>query len=106
MAASFTRMELCYVDCQKSQCWVSNSKKLCSSNELVSLSDYHDFPVMEEEGNEAAGWRLARRGIHMALNNEVEGAQELLKAEVDGSGCPQAQAGFCFIAFMVSKGGS
>ena len=55
----------------------------------------------DEEGNET-GWQLARRGIHMALNNEVEEAQELLKAEVDGSGCPQAQAGFCFIAFMVS----
>ena len=55
----------------------------------------------DEEGNET-GWQLARRGIHMALNNEVEEAQEMLKAEVDGSGCPQAQAGFCFIAFMVS----
>ena len=64
---------------------------------------YRDIPVMDhdEEGNET-GWQLARRGIHMALNNEVEEAQELLKAEVDGSGCPQAQAGFCFIAFMVS----
>ena len=64
---------------------------------------YRDIPVMDhdEEGNET-GWQLARRGIHMALNNEVEEAQEMLKAEVDGSGCPQAQAGFCFIAFMVS----
>ena len=59
-------------------------------------------PDMDEEGNEEAGWQLARRGIHRALNNEVEEAQDLLKAEVDSSGCPQAQAGFCFIAFMVS----
>ena len=50
----------------------------------------------------AAGWQLARRGIHLALNNEVEEAQEMLRAEAEGNGCPQAQAGFCFIAFMVS----
>ena len=78
-----------------------------ASNEFVSLSDIIlDSPLttpdMDEEGNEEAGWQLARRGIHRALNNEVEEAQDLLKAEVDSSGCPQAQAGFCFIAFMVS----
>ena len=33
-------------------------------------------PDMDEEGNEEAGWELARRGIHRALNNEVEEAQE------------------------------
>ena len=60
---------------------------------------------MDEEGNET-GWQLARRGIHMALNNEVEEAQAMLKAAVDGTGCPQAQAGYCFIAFMVSTGGA
>ena len=70
----------------------------------ISRASLRSRSVMDEEGNEAeAGWQLARRGIHMALNNEVEEAQELLKAEADGSGCPQAQAGFCFIAFMVSS---
>ena len=64
---------------------------------------------MDGEGDDApasaasvAGWELARRGIHLALNNEVEEAQEMLRAEAESSGCPQAQAGFCFIAFMVS----
>lgn len=57
------------------------------------------------------GWQVASRGIQLALNNRVDEAQKLLKSAAaaanaagyndGGVAALQAQAGFCFLAFMV-----
>ena len=46
------------------------------------------------------GWQVAYRGIQLALNNEVEEAQKLLKGD---STCIHRQAGFCYLTFIVSE---
>ena len=43
------------------------------------------------------GWRLAARGVELALNNRVDAAHRLL----EGTDGIQARAGVCFLAFMV-----
>ena len=45
------------------------------------------------------GWQVAYRGIELALNNQVDEAQKLLKAD---SSCIHRQAGFCYLTFIVS----
>lgn len=65
--------------------------------------------------HQEAGWRLARRGIELALNNRVEEAQRVLRLAVANAtnaapgdaasrlACLQAHAGLAFLTFMVSK---
>ena len=66
-----------------------------------------------EEGGEVyvpslsreTGWQLASRAIQLALNNRVEEAQRLLRTAShhggDREASLQAQAGVCFLTFMV-----
>jgi hypothetical protein len=74
----------------------------CRPNSLPSLLFQRMAEMPDEDPRNEAGWQLARRGIHLALNNRVEEAEKLLRSSADKSGCPQAQAGYCFLAFMVS----
>ena len=46
-----------------------------------------------------AGWQLAARGVQMAINNQVEEAQDLLRVD---SSCIHRQAGLCYLSFIVS----
>ena len=74
--------------------------------------DEEDDSYYAEDGDDDAyredepGWRLASRGVRLALNNRVEEAERLLRARAEedllGGGCVQAQAGLCFLTFMVS----
>ena len=67
----------------------------------------------EKTQSSSSGWRLARRGVELALNNRVDEAQRMLRIEAtqprDQTASArlaslQAQAGLGFLTFMVSSG--
>ena len=72
----------------------------------------HDMSSDEDDLDSLEGWEIARRGVHLALNNQVEKALNLLKAAASSTtvasdletriAAMQSQAGLCFLAFMVS----
>ena len=46
------------------------------------------------------GWEVAAEAIKLALNNRVEDAQDLL--DQSKASCVHRQAGYCYLAFIVS----
>ena len=62
----------------------------------------------EDDFADEPGWQLAARGVRLALNNRVEEAETLLRRRAGDELCEgrvQAQAGLCFLTFMVSWSG-
>ena len=53
----------------------------------------------ENSADDVTGWKVAYRGIQLALNNQIEEAQKVLKGD---SNCIHRQAGFCYLTFIVS----
>ena len=61
--------------------------------------DDEDSDSVDTPSDDVTGWQVAYRGIQLALNNEIEEAQKVLKGD---SSCIHRQAGFCYLTFIVS----
>ena len=54
----------------------------------------------DDADGKVPGWQVAYRGIQLALNNDVEEGQKLLRGD---QSCIHRQAGYCYLTFIVSR---
>lgn len=79
------------------ECYSDEDEDYFNGNGISPTASLEDE---EDQVEGMTGWQLAARGVQMAINNQVEEAQELLRVD---SSCIHRQAGLCYLTFIVRK---